>query len=44
MLLMPAQCAVTAGIAMTIFDYVGIGVLIVLIVWTVADGVPRRKL
>jgi hypothetical protein len=30
--------------AMTIFDYVAIGVLVVLIVWAVADWIPRGKL
>ena len=28
----------------TVFDYVAIGVLIVLIVWAAADWVPRGKL
>jgi hypothetical protein len=29
---------------MTIYDYAAVGVLIVLIVWAVADRVPRGKL
>jgi hypothetical protein len=32
------------GEEVTVFDYVAIGVLIVLIVWAVADWVPRGKL
>jgi hypothetical protein len=29
---------------MTIFDYAAIGVLVVLMVWAVADWIPRDKL
>ena len=29
---------------MTVLDYVAIGVLVVLVVWAVADWIPRGKL
>jgi hypothetical protein len=32
------------GGGMTILDYVAIGVLVLLIVWAVADWIPRGKL
>ena len=30
--------------SVTIFDYVAIGVLVILVVWAVADWIPRGKL